>query len=213
MDYRRMTVCLLLVVAMAASAWAEDRGNGEASVKQGKILVSGESRMLLGVTRGSYDGGNFVENGTGFDLAARGGYFVIDGLVVGGKLRFGWDTTRQDYARDFNRTVNVFTFELLPGVRYYFLHDKWFKPFVGGELGLKYVMTDAKDLTTGTALFGLDVGGGIALFLVDQVSIDLGMNIGYYAGSLRFKPAGVGSTTYNGGELDFNLGAAISAYF
>jgi hypothetical protein len=202
----------LLVLTAAVPALAADRGDGENSVDAGSILISGESRLLLGLTRGNFGGNDYVANTTGFDLGARGGYFVIDGLAVGGRLRFGYELTETDVAGDDNKFA-TYTVDLLPGARYYFLHDKWYKPFVGAEIGLRYRFGDGEDFDTSAALLGLSAGGGVALFLIDQVSLDFGLNVGYFFGSVVRNPNPGPADTYGGGMLDFNLGAAVSAYF
>ena len=210
---RRWIALSLLMFALALPALAVERGNAEKSVDTGSVLVSGESKLLFDIARATFKGGDITDNPTGFNIGIRCGYFVIDGLVVGGKFSVDYKTDEKKIkGQDSDTTTNT-TLDFLPFGRYYFLQNKWYKPFVNFELGVRYISDHTENLDTTTTLFGFDAGGGIALFLVDHVSLDFGLNLGYFFGNLGFKPKNVKSKTESGGAFVFNMGMGISTYF
>ena len=129
-----------------------------------------------------------VINSVGFGIGQHNfglglGYGITDGLVVGVKLGLGFNHSRaQDRGPglvgpdSINNTTN---FVVLPYVEYAFIPGGRFRPFIyvhGGVGGSHFVQTDSDK--TG-AVIGNSVspviggGGGLHIFIIPQVSVDL----------------------------------------
>ena len=106
---------------------------------------------------------NAVTFGIGTGNAAIGaGYTVIDGLVVGMRVRFGAQGMDEYRVDD-----TVFVWSFIPYVEYIFLDGLW-RPFVTGELGFDGKASDENWYWGCT----IGVGGGVHTFLFNNFSVD-----------------------------------------
>jgi hypothetical protein len=108
----------------------------------------------------SYDA---VTGGIGMGNAAIGaGYTVIDGLVIGMRVRFGAQGMDEYRIDD-----TVFVWSFIPYAEYIFLDGLW-RPFVTGELGFDGKASDDNWYWGCT----IGVGGGLHVFLFNNFSVD-----------------------------------------
>ncbi len=128
-----------------------------AQTEKGDWMVGGSFRL------------NTSNNNTEIALAPDAGIFVADNLAIGGNLALV-------YAKSGNAKTT--TFGIGPFVRYYFTHDN-IRPILHGSLNFTSEKTKItgypSSTNNGTNYF---LGGGAAIFISDQVSID-GL-MGYY---------------------------------
>ncbi len=129
-------------------------------------------------------GGNFrlntSDNNTEIALTPNGGIFVIDNLAIGGNLTLSYTEAG---------SVKVTSFGIGPFVRYYFTKAN-VRPIFHFNLNFVSDKTKISGLASNTD-DGINyfLGGGAAIFISDQVSID-GL-MGYYHSSLSgFKGSG-----------------------
>ncbi|HEU4574388.1 MAG TPA: outer membrane beta-barrel protein [Chitinophagaceae bacterium] len=133
---------------------------------------------------------NTNDNNTQINFTPTAGAFVINNLAVGGEFLL-------DYAKTGDNKVTNFGFG--PFVRYYFTNAN-VRPIVQGSLG--YISQNVKNGTfsstnNGTHYF---LGGGAAIFISHQVSLDILMGYDHskysdFDGSGGFK-LGVGFQVY-----------------
>jgi outer membrane protein len=122
-----------------------------AQTEKGDWMVGGGFRL------------NTSDNNTVISLTPSAGAFIINNLAVGGNLEF-------TYAKTGDTKLTIFG--IGPFVRYYFTNAN-VRPILHGSLG--FISQTAK--TTGfpsSTNSGLNyfLGGGAAIFISDQVSID-----------------------------------------
>jgi hypothetical protein len=108
-----------------------------------------------------------------------GAIFVIDNLAVGAMLPMS--VTRYKYESDAKNVYSQILFA--PVARYYFLSDM-IRPFGqlafgGGVSGSKYVDSDGDSDRTNDLITLLNVGGGAAFFISDNVAIDATLTYNY----------------------------------
>lgn len=150
-----------------------------AQTEQGKIVVSGKTGLDFTSTKfqGYYDGEKVgdSEKTSNFSFTPSVGYFVIDNLAVGLGLSL-------DLSKDEDDDTQT-TFAVTPGVTYYFPLDGMIKPFLGANVG--FASSTTKSGSTKEKTSGLTFGGGagVAFFLKDNVSLDLGL--GYQQVNLK----------------------------
>jgi hypothetical protein len=125
------------------------------------------------------------------------GYGITDGLVVGMKLGLGFNSlTSIDKDPLFmgpNSINNSLSFLVRPYVEYAFIPGGRFRPFVfvhGGVAGTRFVQTDSDDTTTLTGQSispTLGGGGGLHIFVIPQLSIDVFGEVDHYFTMSRSK--------------------------
>lgn len=114
------------------------------------------------------------------------GYGITDGLIVGIKVGLGFSHTRY---KDFDPEPdpvyvpdsinNQTNFLVRPYVEYAFIPGGRFRPFIfvhGGIAGTRFVSTDTDDTAANiTHVIGptLGGGGGVHIFVIPQLSIDI----------------------------------------
>ncbi|MBS1920798.1 MAG: outer membrane beta-barrel protein [Bacteroidetes bacterium] len=133
---------------------------------------------------------NTSDNNTQISFSPTLGGFVIDNLAIGGEFLL-------DYSKTGNNKVTNFGFG--PFVRYYFTTAN-IRPIVQGSLGYisQHVKTNFSSSTNNGSHYFL--GGGAAIFISNQVSLDILMGYDHtkysdFDGSGGFK-LGVGFQVY-----------------
>ncbi|HVZ55260.1 MAG TPA: outer membrane beta-barrel protein [Chitinophagaceae bacterium] len=113
---------------------------------------------------------NTNDNNTQISLTPSAGGFIINNLAVGGEFLV-------DYTKTGNNKVTNFGFG--PFVRYYFTNAN-VRPIVQGDLGYisQHVKTGAGSSTNNGNHYFL--GGGAAIFISNQVSLDILMGYDHY---------------------------------
>jgi outer membrane protein len=171
------SICILVVTFFVTTTFAQ--------TSKGKFLLSGSSSFSITTTADKWksDNGDGVnDRTTAVSLTPMAGFFVIKNLAVGLELQVGLSSTKKDEPAD--KTM-VTTFTAAPFARYYFGAGK-IKPYghvsIGG--GTRKYKSDPVTGATTTDKNGImtfQVGGGIGIFLNDNVSLDLGLNYSYYS--------------------------------
>ncbi|MDJ1501131.1 hypothetical protein [Xanthocytophaga agilis] len=169
-----------------------------------------KGRFMLGTSMGKF---NFGKNYTELSLDVKAGYFVIDNLVIG--LTPSYAYTSADYPNGNNQKNNALG--IGPFVRYYFGEGK-LKPLL--NTSFVYYNSTSKIIATMIPYPGapegeyefqlknkyklLQVGGGVAYFLNDYVSLEGLINYG------RYLDWDYDSVSYEkAGEVSINLGVQI----
>ncbi len=118
------------------------------------------------------------------------GYGITDGLVVGAKLGLGFNHNRRLDKNPDNigpdQIDSNLTFLFRPYVEYAFIPGGRFRPFIfahGGVAGGRSVQTDSDDtgaVINHTISPTLGGGGGLHIFIIPQVSIDVFGEVDHY---------------------------------
>jgi Outer membrane protein beta-barrel domain len=149
-------------------------------------------------------GGNFrlntAKNNTQIAFTPNAGLFVIDNLAVGGNITLSHSKSGDD---------KVTSFGVGPFVRYYFTTDNQpIRPIIHSSLNFlstKVATTGASSTNSGLNFF---VGGGAAMFISENVSIDALM--GYER--TKYKDFdGSGGFSFNVGFQVYLLGGKLKA--
>ena len=128
------------------------------------------------------DGPEYDNNGFtgGLGLSSGGigaGYMVLDGLLVGGKLTLG----AEGYDK-YHVDGTGFVWSVMPYVEYIFL-DGMARPFVMGTLGFEGRNNMPNDDDYWWWAFAFALGGGVHLFVFDNLSFDAGLSFGFDFGT------------------------------
>jgi len=155
-----IVVAVMALVSMSAFAQTE----------QGKLVVSGASDLTFSSVKiqNEYDGEDIGDDFTvkSFNIKPALGYFVIDNLSVG--LTFDYESQKVESNKDKS-------FMFGPMARYYFGSSN-VKPYVHADILFGNIKSEGEDYEYKTNLSGWDLGGGVAIFLNDYVSVDLGLS-------------------------------------
>jgi outer membrane protein len=127
-----------------------------AQIGQGTVLLGGVGGFDIQLE----DPDNIIS----FDLFPDVGFFVTDNIAVGGSLGFGY-SKRGDHSNT--------SFSIAPFGRIYFGGDGGPAFFIHAQAG--YFTSKAKDDTFETTFNGpfFSGGPGVAIFLSDEIAIDL----------------------------------------
>lgn len=154
-----------------------------AQTEQGKFFIGGNSNLNFTSVNNKWknDGGDGdLGSTTKFEFAPQVGYFVADGFAVGIQMPISTQTDKDEDDDKFK--TNSFAF--MPFARYYF-GDNNVKPYLHGGLGLGSIkmedVADSDETKLKTFVYG--ISGGVAIFLNDNIALDLGL--GYQSTTLR----------------------------
>ncbi len=157
---------------------------------KGKFIVGGNSSFGFSSVASETEGDSGTVSksearSTSFSLRPSAGYFVIDNLAVGGGILFSSNKTKSDTFD--NESINT-AFIFSPFIRYYFTEGN-IKPFLEGSVGVGFSNTKVDDGVGENefknSIFNYSFDGGVAFFLGDRVSIDLG--VGYATSTVKPK--------------------------
>jgi len=152
-------VAIMTFVSMGAFAQTE----------KGKFIFSGASELSFSsmTSQMEYDGKDIGDDHkvTSFNIKPAVGYFVMDNLSLG--LNFDYESEK--YENDKNKT-----FMVGPMARYYFGSSK-FKPYVHADLMFGSMKNEGENYEINYNASAWDLGAGVAIFLNDYISIDLGL--------------------------------------
>jgi outer membrane protein len=181
-----------------------------AQTEAGKILVGGSSSFSMSANTYKYksDDVNGTDGkGVDLSLAPEAGFFVMDGLAVGLALDLGMSTYKQDDS-DYKSTATSIV--AAPFVKYYYGTGN-IKPFATASVGFgaqSYKQDNGTISQTNKAgVFGFGAGLGAAMFMNDNVALELG--IGY--SSMSSKDKEDNPTNYKDitSGIDFTLGITV----
>jgi outer membrane protein len=168
-----------------------------AQTEEGTWMIQGDTNLSLkGVaSEFEYDGESTgVETSVGtFEFNPAVSYFVADNLAIG--LGLGLSSTATELEIDgFKFEETSATFAVMPQVTYFFGSSRT-RPYLGVGLGLMSTVTDDGDNEATYSGFGFGLNGGAAIFLSDNVSLNLGLEF-----------AGASLTEKDDDDLKMNLG-------
>lgn len=159
-------VLLLVAVMVMISSLSK------AQAKKGDILVGATSSLNFGSMSSSieYDGESTdIGKTTEFSFSPGIGYFVVDGLALG--LDINWETSINK--PDEGDEVKTSQFLIGPFAKYYFGATN-LKPFLESSFGFGSGNNDEQDYN----ISGYGLGGGVAVFLNEVVSLEFGLGYG-----------------------------------
>ena len=151
---------LLLALPLSISSFAQDitrpqtsANVGDKPIQKGNWLVGGS----IGSLGYSFEGENFNIN-----LNPQAGYFLSDGVAVGLTTGVGLQTV--------NGGDNIWSYKLMPFIRYYFPEgaSSTGRFFGQGELGI----TGAESGGVSDTSFGFGINAGYAHFISSSVALE-----------------------------------------
>jgi outer membrane protein len=181
-----------------------------AQTEAGKILVGGSSSLSFSAMTQKYKSDDLdgtYGKGTSFSLAPEAGYFVMDGLAVGVELSFGLSSFKQD---DSNYKSSSTQIVAAPFVKYYYGTGK-VKPFATASIGFGSQVDKDKQgettVTDKTGIFGFGGGIGAAMFMNDNVALELGL--GYASMSSKAKQNNDANMKLINAGIQFEVGITV----
>lgn len=132
---------------------------------------------------------NTAKNNAQFEFSPSIGYFLMDGLAMGARLSYQMEKLGSN-------SVSGLGFG--PFARYYFGSEKFF-PFFEGAFDLSNRKYKTGTLTTTEQAFSLFGGGGLAIFLNENVALE---------GMLGYRNSRVKNQSGNGG-LNLRIGFQV----
>lgn len=191
-------VLLIFVLSLSAQTGA------------GKLLIGGSSSFGFNAATVKYKsdlGDGTLGKETQVNLAPQAGFFVMDGLAVGLELNVDLSSSKED---DSDNKYNSTTLVAAPFVRYYYGTNK-IKPFAEGSIGFGTIIEKDKNgdvsTTFKTGVFGFGFAIGAAMFLNDNVSVDLG--IGYNSLSTKDKEDNPDNDKIISSGVGFQVGFSV----
>ena len=145
--------------------------------EKGNFLIGGSSSLGLNfaTAKTEFDGNSFEEDQkiTNFTFQPDVGYFIIDNLAVGLSLPISINTSDFDDRKNTTTAILASVFS-----RYYFTESN-IKPFIQGQIGFGNSNTNFEsrngESESKSNLFNFGAVGGVAIFLNNIISIDLGI--------------------------------------
>jgi len=172
---RNLKISFVLVIFMGLTTMAT------AQTEKGNFMIGASSSLdftslslKLENDNASTDGGKI----TTFEFTPGVGYFVANNLAVGIQFSLNSASEKEDGDK-YTETTTM----LLPFARLYFGKGN-VKPFVQAAFGPGWQKWGYDDKQTEN-LTGYELGGGLAIFINQHVSIDL--SLGYASASSKFK--------------------------
>jgi outer membrane protein len=167
-----------------------------AQTEKGTFLLGGETKLNFSSVSSKFESDDVNEDLgkiTTLEFSPQIGFFVIDGLALGMELPIMYSLEKSENEDKYTSTSLAFT----PFIRYYFGKGK-IKPYLHGDVGFGNLKMKYEDNLSGTtsenaaSLFLYEMGGGLAIFLNDKVSLDIG--IAYASQSLTPKDDNVNNS-------------------
>lgn len=147
--------------------------------EKGKIYLGTNSSLNANFVNYSYKDDNNDMQDTGksssFSISPSIGFFVINNLVLGANVSFGFNKSENNSGSDFKSN----SISVAPFAKYYFA-DNSFKPFISGSYGFgsstgESTFNNNIDESK-NSLTNLKIGGGVAYFINDTISLEFGIN-------------------------------------
>lgn len=153
-----------------------------AQTKKGNLVLSGGTGLqFMSVnSKAIYDGKTTSENkGSSLSFTPSLAYFIVDNLAIGLAGKFTTTSSKNENAGNLYKNVSTSTM-LLPTVLYYFPVEGKIKPLIQIGAGLdsySYNSTYPGSIENKSSASGLalNFGGGIAYFMNENISLDLGL--------------------------------------
>lgn len=163
-------VAVFICVLIAYSAEAQTKGN---------LLVGGGSALNMSFMSDKIDFDGDLQDGgktSNISFTPIIGYLFTNNLAAGIELPFAI----QSYKDENDDKESITTMAIAPFVRYYFGASN-VKPFLHGGIGIgntKYKTDENGSESETVGLSVWQVGGGVAMFVNENISVDLGLSYG-----------------------------------
>jgi hypothetical protein len=191
---------LSLILGLTISTFGQTDG--------GKILLGGTTNLTADLSTAKWkdDNGSGTDSKTtSIDFEPHIGIFVVKNLAIGLSLDVYYSLEKNSSNDDKSSTTLL---EGSPFVRFYIGNGK-VKPFVQGKVGIG--LENFKDMpVVGTSttdkytVFNFGFMGGVALFLNDHVSLDLGL--GFTSNSFKARDNNDNNFRNIDHTIGFNIG-------
>jgi opacity protein-like surface antigen len=208
---------LFLVLFFSTFVFSQEdasRDFSEATVK-GNWLIGAGSNFFFNSTSSKIETNNQeidAGNTLNISLGLGGGYFVMDNLLVGSELPVSFSRFKDEDAGFERKGTSII---VSPFVRYYFGGSN-IRPFIQANVGFGSSKTTIEDNSISSPddvfqtsesrsnIFQYSLNGGIAIFISDMVSVDLG--VGYSQTNSKPKDSDV---TFKNSTIGFLAGFNI----
>ena len=141
-----------------------------AQTNQGKVHLAGSSDLSFASikTRVEYDGRKVGEevSQSSFNFNPSFGYFALDNLAIG--ISFSYEHNKIEDNKSTTSLIGPY------GI-YYFGHSN-VRPFLRGEIGFGLQKESYENDEMKFDAIAFDLGGGVAVFVNDFVSLDFGLS-------------------------------------
>jgi len=207
-----LTVMSLLFCAGTLSAQEDSNDQDTSPTSQGKFLVGGSSNLSFSSLKGKVKRDDFDDRDTGtttiIEFAPGAAYFVADNLALGLEISF---TSNKFKGEGDTFESKLSTIAAFPFARYYFAEGN-IKPFVQGSVGFgssknKSTSDFSEDDEFKSSIFAFGADAGVAIFLSEHASIDLGL--GYISTSSKAKDNNEDNQRFINSGLGFAAGFSI----
>lgn len=212
---RTFLYCFLITAFLSAGV------KTYAQTEKGKILLGGQSSLDFT----SFSSKWKTDSGSGdngktrtLDITPQVGYFIANNFAVGLEMPYNYS---KDIDGDDSFTTSSYT--VVPFVRYYFGKTK-IKPYLHGGIGPGWGKTKIDynlypdsnpdpnyifDPNYSSHLFTYEMGGGLAVFLNEHVSLEFGL--GYASASAKWYDKNVKMNRENTASgIGASIGIAMS---
>ncbi len=140
---------------------------------EGKWMFSGSTSFSFQSIKQKYKAGQFsVDAGSStiFQITPQVGYTILDNMVVG--LELGLTSANMG-----QMDIKQSSFVVGPFIKYYFdVNSPTVYPFASGAIGLGSEKENYEGITGKTNFSAFGLGGGIAIFVRENISLDLGLS-------------------------------------
>ncbi len=161
MNMKKELMVMAVLAFLATASFAQ--------TEKGKVVFSGASDLSFSSMKyqQEYDGEDMGDDSkmNTFNIKPSVSYFVIDNLSLGLALDF-----ESQKVEDYKET----SFMVGPMVRYYFGTSN-IKPFIQGDVMFGSYKEDDDGWDSKKKLSAWDLGAGVAIFVNDFISVDLGL--------------------------------------
>ena len=148
-----------------------------AQTEQGKVIIAGSSSLDFGSLKSQmkYDGKDYGDEikSSEFSLTPSIGYFFADNLAITFNMEISSSTQKSGDVEAKDNSVLVG-----PGLRF-FMGSTNIKPYLAGDIMFgsqkQTVKLDGDTEDDKYGVFGFDIGAGLAFFINDYISVDLGL--------------------------------------
>lgn len=171
-----------------------------AQTEKGTFMISGETSLGFTSTNVKYKNHGISNDGpktTSFNISPSVGFFVIDNLAIGLDFDYKTATTKQHGITYYDPSINGYSnieakntetsLAIMPNATYFFSKGKA-RPFI--EAGIGYANIQQKTESSFSTMYSKlesnnngyvwGVGGGLAYFITNTVSFDIGLGYGEY---------------------------------
>ena len=176
-----------------------------AQTEKGTAIISGSTNLTFSsLTPKMEDGNNSMEGNkvSNFEFTPGAGIFIANNLALGVQVSINSATERSN-REDYTESSTMF----LPFALLYFGNGD-IKPFVQAALGMGTQKLKYDNEKERANVFGYEIGGGLAVFLNQHVSLDFSLNyasatskfdVDYNNTELKLKSRGIG------GNIGFSI--------